>query len=111
MFEFCVRCGLCAAFLILPLESLADALADPTRPPARYAPVIEPTVRASARLQLESILISPYRRVAIINGLRVKEGDVVGDSVVTRISRASVSMRDGQRTFELKKYVSLTVKQ
>ncbi|XOV89041.1 MAG: hypothetical protein ACFHX7_03920 [Pseudomonadota bacterium] len=111
MFERFLRSGLCILLGLLPGLLLADALTDPTRPPARYAPVLEPSVKARSGLLLESILISPYRRIAIINGLRVREGDAVDGSIVTRISRASVSLRDGHRTFELKKHAPPTVKQ
>jgi len=67
-------------------------LADPTRPP-----VIEPERAGAAAKpvgpQLQSILISPSRRVAVIDGSAVSVGEKLGDATVSAISEGAVVLR------------------
>ena len=76
-------------------------LPDPTRPGGgrTVAPSPTPTpipVQAPASV-LQSILISPQRRLAIINGRTVSIGDSVGDAVVVEILPYEVVLqRNGQ---------------
>lgn len=55
-------------------------------------------------LKLNSLLISKTRKVAIINGKRVKEGDVIGNAKVVTIKKGKVVVsRNGQyETLKLK---------
>lgn len=69
-----------------------NPLRDPTRPysdPNRKTG--EPEV-SQVDLILRSVLISPYRRVAIINSSRVVEGDWVEDAQVTQIEKGRVRL-------------------
>jgi MSHA biogenesis protein MshK len=64
-------------------------LMDPTRPPsvdteALGAPAAQPGPR------LQSVLISPSRRVAVIDGSAVGVGGKVGDATVASISEGAV---------------------
>ncbi len=82
-----------ALLLVVPMLLAAEELRDPTRPPD--APLEElGTIAASSYapgpLHLSSILISPERRLATINGRRVRTGDQVGSARVLEITPVSV---------------------
>jgi len=74
----------------------AEALADPTRPPysgrgvgAEQAPVAGP--------ELQSVLISPTRKVAVINGQTVPLGGKFRDATLTSITQSGVELHKGGR--------------
>lgn len=101
--------ALLASLLVLSLTcagAQAQALDDPTRPPAAlWAPAGAATV-APARPRLQSVLISSQpggRRVAVIDGQLVRVGSKVGDAVVTDIRDTAVLLRRGKslETFKL----------
>jgi MSHA biogenesis protein MshK len=78
----------------------AAPFADPTRPPGaldgeRAGPAGGP--------RLESILIAPDRRVAVISGQEVTVGSRIGDGEVVRITEDSVLIRkpDGEASLKL----------
>lgn len=76
---------LCLAQLAaaVPASANVPAAADPTRP-LRAGP--EPSAPAAARRPtLESVLIGPTRRVAVIDGQRLREGEMKGGLKVWRI--------------------------
>jgi MSHA biogenesis protein MshK len=73
--------------------------ADPTRPP-NLAPASEAAVAGGPRL--ESVLIAPDRRIAIISGQRVQMGDRFGGGHVVRITDTEVVIRSGQATQTLR---------
>lgn len=84
----------------------AQALDDPTRPPASLlAPgVVKPA--APGRPQLQSILVASQpggRRLAVIDGQIVRVGSKVGDAVVLEIRDTVVVLLRGKRqeTFRL----------
>ena len=84
----------------------AQALADPTRPPAALWAPANAAPAVAAQPQLQSVLISTKpggRRVAVIDGQVVKVGSKVGDAVVTEIRDTAVLMRRGKslQTFKL----------
>ncbi|MEG1055404.1 MAG: MSHA biogenesis protein MshK [Janthinobacterium sp.] len=87
----------------------AQALDDPTRPPAAlWAPASAAPVVA-ARPQLQSVLISNQpggRRLAVIDGQTVKVGSKVGDAVVTEIHDTAVLLRRGKSLETFKLYPS-----
>lgn len=87
----------------------AQALDDPTRPPAAlWAPASAAPVVA-ARPQLQSVLISTQpggRRLAVIDGQVVKIGSKVGDAVVTDIRDTAVLLRRGKSLETFKLYPS-----
>ena len=72
----------------------AEGLADPTRPPysgrgVGAAPVAGP--------ELQSVLISPTRKVAVINGQTVPLGGKFRDATLTRITESGVELQSGSR--------------
>lgn len=76
----------------------AQALVDPTRPPqpaaARSAQDAE---RRPAGPVLQSVLISPARRIAVISGRTVALGDKYGAATVASISESAVVLSYGNR--------------
>jgi MSHA biogenesis protein MshK len=85
--------------------ALAQALADPMRPPAVPGPApaeaAGDSAKAAARLQ--SVLISPGRRVAVIDGRVVQLGERVGDARLVAISESQVVLQraSGRETLKL----------
>lgn len=88
----------CCALLLAGLwgagASRADALPDPTRPPALLLAPAQGAAPAGPVLQ--SVIISGRDRRALINGRMVRPGDKVGDAVVVRIREGAVVLRSGR---------------
>jgi len=79
------RIALLLAFMAVVGIGFADALQDPTKP-SNFRKVES----AASTFQLESILISGYRRVAVINGVAVAEGETISGAKVVAIEKGSV---------------------
>ena len=92
-----VRYAAVLMFALL-LTGNATALNDPTRPtdPALYF-----GSGNSGGWTLQSILFSDNRRIAIINGRRVQEGDNIGSARVARIQGSQVVLETRGRTLKL----------
>jgi MSHA biogenesis protein MshK len=93
---------LCALMLaVLASAAAAQDGTDPTRPPALMtpapvAPGSTPLVRLDGAPQLQSILVSLRpggRRVAVIDGKTVRQGQRVGDAVLVAIGNTEVVLR------------------
>jgi MSHA biogenesis protein MshK len=82
----------------------AEDLVDPTRPPATLGQVVDGDASASVagRPVLQSVMISPGRRMAMISGRMVRIGDKVGEARVTKISETEVVLRNGKELETLK---------
>ena len=79
---------------VLSLPAVATVLGDPTRPPANWRP--EPAQGAPAARgepKLTSILVSHSRRVAVIDGISLSEGQVANGLTVVRIDKTWVDAR------------------
>lgn len=86
-----LMCG-CAGTVL----AQATSLADPTRPPiVSTESAGEPAPPAGPTLQ--SILISPSRRLAVISGQEVAQGGKYGDATVTSITESTVLLRYADR--------------
>lgn len=84
-------------FLLSVCElSVATALRDPTQPPH-----VSRSADVTMGLQLASILRGPDRRMALINGQWLQEGDDIAGMVVQRITENRVVMKNGTRTVAL----------
>ncbi len=88
-----------ASGLAMLLSAAASAqgsapLSDPTRPPP-LGPVGEVLVPAGPRLQ--SVLISPTRRAAVISGKTVALGARFGDATVESINEGTVVLKYANR--------------
>lgn len=98
--------------LAAPLAAHAQDVSDPTRPPAvMTAPLAMPggvyvVPRAErAQPQLQSILVSLRpggRRVAVIDGKTLRQGERVGGAVLVAIYATEVVLRRGNKTETLK---------
>ena len=77
---------------------------DPTRPPAGYAlESAEPAVDGGG-LTLQSVLISPSHKAAIISGVMVREGEKLGDAVLVKVAENEVVLRTAGVNQVLKLY-------
>lgn len=96
-------CLLCAAALLTtPDAALAQPpMNDPMRPPAD---LITDAPDAKLSPVLQSIVIGPAQRYAIINGERVAPGALYGTAKVIRIEHGAVTLRDGAGDTVLKLY-------
>lgn len=100
---------LLAALLLCATEmALAETLPDPTRPAidlgagaGGQASAVAPVEAAPQGLQ--SIIISPQYRAAIINGETVRLGGKVGNSTLVEVRESSVVLQNaqGRRVMEL----------
>ncbi|AMQ91026.1 MULTISPECIES: hypothetical protein [Marinobacter] len=83
----------CLMMVLVSLGSLqAYALQDPTRPPGADS---QPVVASPAReIRLGSILLGKERRIAVIEGVALKEGDSHDNIRVRRIFKDRVEVTD-----------------
>lgn len=84
-----------------PAAAAQATLPDPTRPPAASAD--EGARAASARdgrplHRLQSVLIAPERKLAVIDGRTVLLGGRIDDATVVAITETGVTLRRGERT-------------
>lgn len=96
--------------LLLGGPAAASGVPDPTRP--AVAPVMGEVDDASTErppLVLQSTLVSPRQRSAIINGQRYRVGDRVGDARIEAIAPGSVRLSTPAGRAELRlSYSNLT---
>lgn len=72
-------------------------LVDPTRPPLAGPAANAGEAAPAPRPRLQSVLISPSRRIAVISGTTVSRGDRFGDAVVVEIGESWVKLQAGNR--------------
>jgi MSHA biogenesis protein MshK len=82
--------------------ALGQSLADPMRPPNVAGAASTEDAETEAPRQLQSVLFSAGRKIAVINGETVALGDRVGDGVVTKISQTEVVLKFPDRIEVLK---------
>lgn len=86
--------------LCLLIVSAAHAeLGDPTRP-SYVSPAGDGAV-ATAALRVSAVFISGDRRIAVINGQRLRVGESVGGAIISEILSNKVSFVRGDRTFSV----------
>jgi len=91
----------------LAAAAQAQALGDPTRPPAGFNLAqsgVNPAVVAVAPLVLESVLIHPDVRSAIISGERLTLGQKIRGLRLIRIGETEVVLLEGGERRTLKLY-------
>jgi hypothetical protein len=76
---------------------------DPTQPfrAAAGGEAAEPASGPQPRFKVTAVLVSPTRRVAIVNGHALQEGQWIGGAEVVKIDARSVQLREGNREFVL----------
>lgn len=88
-----IKLVFCAAMLI---TVSAEALEDPTRPPSFQVQAAAQPVGRS--FSLDSIMIGPDRRMAVIDGIARREGEFFDGTQLLRIFPDKVELkRQGQR--------------
>jgi MSHA biogenesis protein MshK len=104
-----------AAALMAAAQAAAQALPDPTRPPASIlAPASAASADAapaSAGPQLQSVLIARHpggRHVAVIDGQTVQLGDKYKGALLTRMTATEVVLVNGKSRQVLKLYPTAT---
>jgi MSHA biogenesis protein MshK len=86
----------------------AQSLPDPTRPPPSLgAPQEQTSGKTPAGPELQSVLISSTRKVAIISGQSVKLGEKYGEARVVKITETEVTLRNGPDVQVLKLFPSV----
>lgn len=76
----------------------AAPFADPTRPPNAPDAAQASPDGTPAGPRLESVLIAPDRRIAVISGKQVPLGGKYGEGRVVRITETEVAIREGGAT-------------
>lgn len=97
-----VRGALLLAGLGAAGQGMAEALRDPTRPPARLEAGTADDGAAASGPVLQSVLLSPQRRLAIISGQTLKVGDKFGEARLVKIGENEVVLRNGTSLQTLK---------
>ena len=98
------RFALCLV-LLLPGVALAQA-SDPTRPPAGMdgGAAEGDAADSGGGMTLQSVMISPTGRAAIINGVMVRQGEKYGDAVLVKVAESEVVLKSGSESHVLKLY-------
>jgi MSHA biogenesis protein MshK len=86
----------------------AQALRDPTRPPGRSTARDAPA--ASGGFVLQSILNSPERKAAVINGKVVGPGESVDGFMLVGIAEDEAVLKNGSDVRRLRLYPSIAMK-
>jgi hypothetical protein len=87
----------------------AQTMRDPTRPPGVSAIRTVPGV-ATGGLVLQSILISPERKAAVISGKVVGPGESVDGYMLVAIAENEAVLRNGDKIRRLRLYPSVDMK-
>ena len=91
-----------ALALAAAVPAPAGAITDPTQPPRT---VVDPAREPSAGQPIvQTIIIKPHSRSAIIDGERVELGGTYRDAQVIRITESEVVLRQDGRTEVLRMY-------
>lgn len=88
-------------------SATAQVTTDPTRPPAGFESGMTTGDAAgdgSDGMKLQSVLISPTHKAAIISGVMVKLGEKYGDAVLVKVAENEVVLKSGGLRQVLKLY-------
>lgn len=80
------------------------SMADPTRPPGATAGDEGQSALSAPGAKLESVLIAPDRRIAIIGGQAFRVGEKYGEGRIVRITETEVVIRGPEASETLKLY-------
>lgn len=87
---------------LMPAVALTQAMSDPTRPPTGYAEA--DAGAAAGGPVLQSVMIAPTLKAAIINGEMVKLGGKFGSARLVKITESEVVLKEGGESQILKLY-------
>ncbi|MBI3903722.1 MAG: hypothetical protein HY306_12405 [Nitrosomonadales bacterium] len=86
--------GLMAGMLLCTAATAQEVLPDPTRPPSEIsAPVTQTGHAVSKERGLQSVIISPTHRAAVINGQVVEPGEMTGDARLIEVNENGVVLQ------------------
>ena len=104
--------GFCAAATLActPDAVVAQVTNDPTRPPAALLSTTPGGDTQAGGTLLQSVMITPTGRSAIIGGESVKQGGKYGDARVVRITETEVVLRSSTGTETLRLYPGVEMK-
>ena len=94
--------GLWCALALSSAASCAQALSDPTRPPANFGGAADADTEAGGGTVLQSVIISPTSKAAIISGVMVRLGEKYGDAVLVKVAENEVVLKTGTTSQVLK---------
>lgn len=98
-------------FALLSASAAAQqVMTDPTRPPASFG-AGEPDAGDGGGILLQSVLISPAQRAAIINGVLVRLGEKYGGAVLIEVAENEVVLRSGTIRQVLKLHPGVNMRQ
>ena len=75
---------------------------DPTRPPANFGSTADTDADSGGGTVLQSVIISPTNKAAIISGVMVKLGEKYGDAVLVKVAENEVVLKTGTTSQVLK---------
>jgi MSHA biogenesis protein MshK len=93
---FCYLALALGVSFVTQLSAFAQDLSDPTRPPISILQA-ESGVETPIGPVLQSILISPQRKIAIIDGQTVKLNGKFGNQTLVRMTESEVVLRNGRQ--------------
>jgi MSHA biogenesis protein MshK len=99
--------GVFAIACALPLNVLAENLPDPTRPPAELNAVVGSPANIEDKWVLQSVLLSPSIKSAIIGGQTVDFGERYRGARLVKISETEVVLQTGSALRTLKLFPDL----
>ncbi len=82
-------------FILVEHPARAESLPDPTRPPSEFEALAAGSATIPSGPLLQSVLISPRYKVAIISGETVTLGGRYGSARVVKISESGVVLNEG----------------
>ena len=91
--------------MLFSASAMAQMGNDPTRPPAGLGATADmDTADGGGGIMLQSVIISPAGRAAIISGVMVKLGEKYGDAVLVKVAESEVELKSGSTSQVLKLY-------
>lgn len=79
---------------LLPATTLAQGVADPTRPPGMMAETPEAAAAGGGPV-LQSVMLSPTRKLAVISGEMVELGGRYGGARLVRLTETEAVLQSG----------------
>jgi MSHA biogenesis protein MshK len=104
------KLALALALAIFSAGTAAQVLNDPTRPPASFG-TNAPDTGAGGGIMLQSVLISPTHRAAIINGVLVPVGGKYGGAVLVEVNEKEAVLKSGGSRQVLKLHPGVDMKE
>jgi len=91
-----------ALLLVAGVAAAQHGLGDPTRPTSLAEPEPARPAQAGPRWRLQSTLVADTRRLAIINGRRVAQGERIDGATLAEVRQEGVTLEIDGRRIELR---------